>query len=126
MICPRLARISTKKRIRETTGNEAHTHGQAGGDVGELAQLACYRVHLDAQLSGGYEHKHARYLRFPRLIQETLQYRQHERCSLTCEREREIKARAVLKYNDRHEPNVRHYKPPEMLHGIDATSLSLQ
>lgn len=75
--------IGGKKKEKK---NGAHTHSQAGGDAGELGQLTCYRVHLDTQLSGGHEHKDTSYLRFSRLIKETLQYRQHECCSLTCER----------------------------------------
>ncbi len=63
--------------------NSALTHGQARADAGELRQLAGDAVHLDAQLSGGHQNQHTRHLRLSRLVDQTLQNRQHEGRSLS-------------------------------------------
>lgn len=59
------------------------THSKAGGDVGELRQLACHRVDLDAKLSRWHQHQHTRHLGLLGLVDESLQHWQHERGSLT-------------------------------------------
>lgn len=54
------------------------TDGQAGGDGGELGQLAGHRVHLDAQLPGGHQDQDPGHLGCLGLVDQALQHRQHE------------------------------------------------
>lgn len=67
---------------KSSTSEASLTHCQARADAGELCQLTGHGVHLNAQLSGRHQNQHSRHLSLSWLVDQTLQNRQHEGCSL--------------------------------------------